>query len=115
MLLAFAVIGWVIVTVLLLYLWADVREMKQDLKNCRRDLVRNSLNGRTSENYPGFSEEEYWREARKERQKEAASKGQALTETENSEGLESEEPKKPAALKPGEEQVLREVLAEFLG
>ena len=65
----FAMVGWVIVGILLLYLWADVREMKRDLKSCRRDLVRNSLGGRTSENYPGFSEEQYWKEARQEQER----------------------------------------------
>ncbi|MCI8852441.1 MAG: hypothetical protein HFI31_04600 [Lachnospiraceae bacterium] len=114
MLPVFAVIGWIIVTILLLYLWADVREIKRDLKSCRRDLVRNSLNGRTSENYPGFSEEEYWREAKRE-QADTGKKGQDRDLTTGPAISEAAEEKKPAALKPGEEQVLREVLAEFLG
>ncbi|MCI8416773.1 MAG: hypothetical protein HFI33_04590 [Lachnospiraceae bacterium] len=98
----FAMVGWVIVGILLLYLWADVREIKRDLKNCRRDMVRNSLGGRTSENYPGFSEEQYWKEARQEETEPAQRKEEKLP------------PKKSASLKPGEEQVLREILAEFL-
>ena len=99
----FVMVGWTILGILLLYLWADVREMKRDLKSCRRDLMRNSLGGRTSEGYPGFSEEEYWKEARQE---------QAEEETAPPEPKRSE---KKTPLNPKEEQVLRESLAELLG
>ena len=62
----FMMVGWTLFGLIMLSLWADMREMKQDLKTYRRDLMRNQLGGRTSENYPGFSEEEYWRSAREE-------------------------------------------------
>ena len=67
----FMMVGWTLLGILLLYLWADVREVKREMKNYRRDLMRNSLGGRTSDNYPGFSEEDYWKEAREAQEKDA--------------------------------------------
>ena len=105
---AFVVMALVGLTILLMYLWGDVRRIKEELRNYRREQVRTSVGGRLSPNYPGFSEEKYWEEAGKEQ-------------------AEGEEPSVPEAafaeprekgrvltLKPGEEQVLREILLEFL-
>lgn len=169
----FMVVGWTLLGILLLYLWADVRELKQELKACRRDLMRNTIGGRTSENYSGFSEEDYWEEARRDQEKEKQGKkksqseknqeqkqekrkfqneknqeqkqkkrdgsqnqdqgsnepemwmqeGQGFQDQERKgqawEGQEPysgepEERRKTLSLKPGEEQVLREILMEFL-
>ncbi len=102
----FMMVGWTLFGLIMLSLWADMREMKQDLKTYRRDLMRNQLGGRTSENYPGFSEEEYWRSAREE---------MALEEEAAPEEPARKEKRKEPSLKPGEEQVVREILSEFLG
>ncbi len=101
----FMMVGWTLFGIMLLYLWADVRELKQDLKTYRRDLMRNSIGGRTSEGYTGFSEEEYWKEAKEEEPFEV----QPVQE----EPVKSEK-KRSISLKPGEEQVVREILTEFL-
>ena len=154
----FMMVGWTLLGILLLYLWADVREVKREMKNYRRDLMRNSLGGRTSDNYPGFSEEDYWKEAREAQEKDAKKarksaplgaleeSGEADTyleqiargqgnqpqeirqqETRESGGTAANDRipadsneeetlgrRKTLTLKPGEEQVLREILLEFL-
>lgn len=101
----FMMVGWTLFGIMLLYLWADVRELKQDFKTYRRDLMRNSIGGRTSEGYTGFSEEEYWKEVKEEEPFEI----QPVQE----EPVKSEK-KRGVSLKPGEEQVVREILTEFL-
>ena len=114
--------------ILLLYLWADVREIKREWKSFRREHMRNSLGGRTSEQYPGFSEEAYWKDMEKseEAQRERAPEGDLpegrLSEVCLSEQTEFPDLLKPCegrervvTLKPGEEQVLRDILLEFLG
>lgn len=101
----FMMVGWTLFGLIMLSLWADVRELKQDLKTYRRDLMRNQLGGRTSENYSGFSEEEYWRSAREEI---------AMEEGHMPEEPVRKEKRREPALKPGEEQVVREILSEFL-
>ena len=102
----FMMVGWTLFGIMLLYLWADVRELKQDVKTYRRDLMRNSLGGRTSESYTGFSEEEYWKEAREAEDLEAEFVQEQSVKSEKKKGI---------TLKPGEEQVVREILTEFLG
>ena len=112
----FMILGMVVLGVLLLYIWSDVRELKQEVKSYRRDLMRNSVGGRTSENYEGFSEEDYWREAREEQAKEQEGQRELQEDDIGTVLMEpaSEERRKTFSLKPGEEQVLREILMEFL-
>ena len=113
----FAVSGLALVSILLLCLWADVRELKRELKTWRRDFMRNSVGGRTSDGYPGFSEEAYWREAREAQEQESEEEAKAHPEMERVPGDCQPEPvrqRKVVTLKPGEEQVLREILVEFL-
>lgn len=145
------IVCWAFLGIVVLYAWADIREMKKEVKSYRKDLMRNALGGRTSDNYEGFSEEEYWREAREAQEKDggkAGRKGSApgnmeehvvdrcaepyivseggsaakgaqeaeLTET-SGEAQGSGKPgtvSRTLTLKPGEEQVLREILLEFL-
>jgi len=95
---------------LLLFVWADVRKIGRELKTYRRDLMRNSLGGRTSDHYAGFSEEDYWKEAREEQEKER----QQEVKPEIQQEPVKEDKRKVLTLKPGEEQVLREILLEFL-
>lgn len=60
----FIVIAWAVLLVLLLYLWADVREIAGIVKESKREILRGSLNARAAESFPNFQEEE-----KKERQK----------------------------------------------
>ena len=94
----FIVIAWAVLLVLLLYLWADVREIAGIVKESKREILRGSLNARAVESFPNFQEEE-----KKERQKNREKQGA--------------EEKKPQGvpLNASEQQVLDEVLTEFLG
>lgn len=94
----FIVIAWAVLLVLLLYLWADVREIAGIVKESKREILRGSLNARAAESFPNFHEEE-----KKERQKNREKQGA--------------EEKKPQGvpLNASEQQVLDEVLTEFLG
>ena len=94
----FIVIAWAVLLVLLLYLWADVREIAGIVKESKREILRGSLNARAAESFPNFQEEE-----KKERQKNREKQGA--------------EEKKPQGvpLNASEQQVLDEVLTEFLG
>ena len=92
----FIVIAWAVLLVLLLYLWADVREIAGIVKESKREILRGSLNARAAESFPNFQEEE---KKEKNREKQGA------------------EEKKPQGvpLNASEQQVLDEVLTEFLG
>ena len=94
----FIVIAWAVLLVLLLYLWADVREIAGIVKESKREILRGSLNARAAESFRNFQEEE-----KKERQKNREKQGA--------------EEKKPQGvpLNASEQQVLDEVLTEFLG
>lgn len=94
----FIVIAWAVLLVLLLYLWADVREIAGIVKESKREILRGSLNARAAKSFPNFQEEE-----KKERQKNREKQGA--------------EEKKPQGvpLNASEQQVLDEVLTEFLG
>ncbi len=91
------IVGWALLFVLLLYIRADIRSMTRILKENKRDMLRSSFGGRTSQQYPGFNEEACWKAEQKERGEE-----------------EKAEPRR-APINASEEQVLREVLTEFLG
>jgi len=95
------VIGWAVLLVLLLYIWADVREIAGAVKENKRELLRNSFGGRTSGNAPALQEEPAWKQE---------SRPGSRTEKE-----ETGRAPRQAALNESEEQVLKEVLTEFLG
>ena len=63
------------------------------MRENRREHLRSSFGGRTSESYPNFQDE-----ARQEKKRE-----------------KKEEPKQTSSLNKSEEQLLKEVLTEFLG
>ena len=86
-------IGWAAIMILLLCIRADIRELSVILKESRREQLRNSFGGRANEVYPNFQEESR-REVRQETK---------------------EEPRQTSSLNKSEEQVLKEVLTEFLG
>ena len=90
----FMIIGWAALLVLVLYVWADVREIAAIVKDNKRELVRSSFGGRTSGRQQGYPES---------------------AAAEEYEVAEAEEPRMTGGLKDSEEQVLQEVLAEFLG
>ena len=91
----FMIIAWAVLLVLLLYLWADVREIAGIVKENKRELLRSSLNTRASESFPNFQEEEQ-RAARQPQE-------------------DGEKQPQKTGLSASEEQVLNEVLTEFLG
>lgn len=90
--------AWAVLLILLLYLWADVREILGIVRDTKRELLRSNLSARAAENFPNFEQE-----AREEQEQQAQQ--------------ETEKPVKNIVknLNPQEEQVLKEVLSEFLG
>ncbi|WP_440321281.1 hypothetical protein [Laedolimicola sp.] len=90
--------AWAALLILILYLWADVREILGIVKDVKRELLRSSLSARAAESFPNFEQE-----AREEQEQQAQQ--------------ETEKPVKSVVknLNPQEEQVLKEVLSEFLG
>ena len=94
----FIIFAWAVLLVILLYLWAEIREIAMIVRENKRELLRRNLSGRASETFPNFQEEE-----KKERQKNREKQGA--------------EEKKPQGvpLNASEQQVLDEVLTEFLG
>lgn len=86
-------IGWAALMILLLCIRADIRELSAIMKESRREQLRNSFGGRKNEVYPKFQGETY-KETKEEKK---------------------EEQRKPSVLNQSEEQVLKEVLTEFLG
>lgn len=85
--------GWAAIMILLLCIRADIRELSAIFKESRREQLKNSFGGRTTEVYPNFQEE-----SRKETMRE-----------------KKEESKQMSSLDKSEEQILKEVLTEFLG
>ena len=94
----FIVIAWAVLLVLLLYLWADVREIAGIVKESKREILRCSFIAWAAESFPNFQEEE-----KKERQKNREKQG---AEEKKLQGV---------PLNASEQQVLDEVLTEFLG
>ena len=90
--------AWAVLLILLLYLWADVREILGIVRDTKRELLRSNLSVRAAESFPNFEQED-----REEQEQQAQQ--------------ETEKPVKSAVknLNPQEEQVLKEVLSEFLG
>ena len=94
--------AWAVLLILVLYLWADVREIRSVVKDIKRELLRSNLSARAAENFPNFE-----KEAREAREKEAD--GQQETAQRSSARSAGK------SLNPQEEQVLNDVLTEFLG
>ena len=49
--------AWAALLILILYLWADVRESLGIVKDTKRELLRSSLSARASESFPNFEKE----------------------------------------------------------
>ena len=90
-----AFVGWAVLLVLLLYIWADVREIAGMVKERKRELIRSSFGTRASGKENNVSE---------------GPKEKETKQVQRSEGSAAAKP-----LKESEEQVLQEVLTEFLG
>ncbi len=86
-------IGWAALMILLLCIRADIRELSALMRENRRELLRSSVGGRANESYPNFQDT-----VRQEKTRE-----------------KKEEPKQVSSLNKSEEQLLKEVLTEFLG
>lgn len=92
------IVAWAVLVILVLYLWADVREVLAVVKDAKRELLRSNLSARAAESFPNFG-----KEARETREAEEQQEAEEQTKA----------PGK--SLDPREEQVLNEVLTEFLG
>ena len=107
------IIGWTVLLILLLYIWADVREISAIVKDSKRALIRSNFGGRTAGKQQkvwlneGFFAEEAAGEIRKERNEFSSEQGNAAPEFGQTAGGQS-----PFT---SEEQILQEVLTEFLG
>ncbi len=94
------VTGWAAAMILLLLIRAEIRELSGLMKENRRELLRNNMGNRGGESYPNFQEE-----ARRKR----THGGEAQRER------KPEPEKQSIRLNESEEQLLKEVLTEFLG
>ena len=90
--------AWAVLLIVVLYLWADVREIRSVVKDTKRELLRSNLSARASESFPNFEKEA--------REKEVDGQQEAAQSSVKSSGK---------SLNPQEEQVLNDVLTEFLG
>lgn len=97
----FMIIGWAVLLVILLYLWADVREISEIVKEVKREMLRNNIGGRAAAVYPNLRED--------------PGRKMAKQDGEDKEQQPEERKEKILSLNESEEQVLREVLTEFLG
>ena len=52
----FIIAAWAVLLVILLYLWADVREISGIVKESKRELLRSNLSVRAAESYPNFQD-----------------------------------------------------------
>lgn len=94
------IVAWAALLILILYLWADVREILGIVKDTKRELLRSSLSARAGESFPNFEKEAGEAEA------------QAGRAQQNPEAQKKSDTKN---LNLQEEQVLNDVLSEFLG
>ena len=92
--------AWAALLILILYLWADVREILGIVKDAKRELLRSSLSARASESFPNFEKEA------------GEAEGQARKMPQDPERQKKSDAK---SLNFQEEQVLNDVLSEFLG
>ena len=103
----FMIIGWAVLLIILLYLWADVRRIAEMVKDSKRELIRSSFGGRNCGKEKDFRQEMQKQEAQKqEMQKEAQNQKEEAVQRAGGSA---------SVLKESEEQVLQEVLTEFLG
>ena len=92
--------AWAALLILILYLWADVREILGIVKDTKRELLRSSLSARASESFPNFEKEA----------------GKAETQDRKMpQDPETQKKSDAKSLNFQEEQVLNDVLSEFLG
>ena len=49
--------AWAVLLIVVLYLWADVREIRSVVKDTKRELLRSNLSARASESFPNFEKE----------------------------------------------------------
>lgn len=91
--------AWAVLLIVVLYLWADVREIRSVVKDTKRELLRSNLSARAAESFPNFEKEA--REKEVDGQQEAAQSASVRSSGKS--------------LNPQEEQVLNDVLTEFLG
>ena len=97
----FMMIGWAVQLVILLYVWADIREIADLVRENKREMLRNNIGGRAAVVYPNLREN---------------SGGKTEKQEEGQDNREAEgKPGGVLRLNESEEQVLREVLTEFLG
>ena len=108
----FMLTGWAALLILLLYIWADVREIAGIVKDSKRELLRSNFGGRTSGRM-----QLPWQE-----EDDVAQKMQAFekntVEKEPKEAIlagQSQEAESRKKLVGSEERILQEVLTEFLG
>lgn len=108
----FMIIGWAVLFIILLYLWADVRRIAEMVKDSKRELIRSSFGGRSSGKDKDFRQEMQQQEA----QQQEAQQQEMQKEVQNreEEAAQSREGS-VSVLKESEEKVLQEVLTEFLG
>lgn len=92
--------AWAALLILILYLWADVREILGIVKDAKRELLRSSLSTRASESFPNFEKEA------------GEAEGQDRKMPQDPERQKKSDAK---SLNFQEEQVLNDVLSEFLG
>ena len=91
--------AWAALLILILYLWADVREILGIVKDAKRELL-SSLSARASESFPNFKKEA------------GEAEGQDRKMPQDPERQKKSDAK---SLNFQEEQVLNDVLSEFLG
>ena len=49
--------AWAVLLIVVLYLWADVREIRSVVKDTKRELLRSNLSARAAESFPNFEQE----------------------------------------------------------
>lgn len=52
----FMIIGWAVQLVILLYVWADIREIADLVRENKREMLRNNIGGRAAVVYPNLRE-----------------------------------------------------------
>ena len=103
----FMIIGWAALLILLLYVWADVREIVSLVKDSKRELIRSNFGGRTSGRQQSWMEEYDWRGFSEE--------PSAKSREPECSPRPSEPQERVREPRISDEQVLQEVLTEFLG
>jgi len=111
----FMIIGWVAILVLLLYIWADVREIAGVVKDSKRELIRCNFGGRTSGKRQSIIDDDSgW--SKQDTEKAAGADPTVQGQAKRSHREEEKTIQAAGEVKKqSEEQILQEVLAEFLG